>query len=406
MRGKQTMRLDKVDSEGVFRMTLATEGEASDGDILSIEGMQVSAQMPLLLSHFNDPTAVAGSVTQPEKELKASPPRLRATGQIEMGGTGHLAEIRRDVAMMINKHGGSVSIRWDELEGGKPPVRRMNLPSDHPHFVADDDPSWKKRNGFFWPSSKALEGSIVALGADSAATIGGRLYAERADQTEGALSDYWRAMTDDARQETRNQNDWRAAPGELDALRLIDAEPEGGEPTYEPVHIEPKQLLQRISPEMADDETFSQVAEQEGEVSDLERGLKDLCGFGEMVRARGGSSADIINAVTLESDGDDFELVTIGDEEVFLPQRLADQLADEREARAETKAQKPEPDPEPARKVADQRPAQTLGIESLPKELDARDVSELFKRMLDKHEANIIRRAHEMFDERTGKVKS
>lgn len=373
---EQTMRLEKVDSEGFFRMTLATEGEASDGDILSIEGMRVSPQMPLLLSHANDPTAIAGSVTQPEKELKANPPRLRATGQIEMGGTGTLAEIRRDVAMMINKHGGAVSIRWDELEGGKPPVRRMNLPSDHPHFVADDEPSWKKRNGWFWPTSKALEGSIVALGADSAATIGGRLYAERADETEGEVSKFWRAMADDARREPTSNT---AAL----AQEFVDNK-----------RAEFGRLL-------------DQKAELEAEITSHVRnggGSKDLARMADIARSEGMSAVEIINAVTIESDGQDFEPVTIGDTQVFLPQRLADQLAEEREARAETKAQKPEPDPEPAPRVADQRPAQTIGLTELPEGISARDVSELLSRMLDKHEENIKRRCRAMIDARTGKV--
>ena len=182
---ERTMRVDSVDEGGVFQMTLASEGEASDGDILSMKGGQIPERMPLLLSHWNDPTAIAGSVTNPSKELKHTPPRLRATGQIEMSGEGTLAEIRRDVAMMINKHGGAVSIRWDEVDGGDPPIRRVNLASDHPYFVdAEKEKSWRKRSGYFWPSWKGLEGSIVALGADSSATIDGRLYAQRAEETE------------------------------------------------------------------------------------------------------------------------------------------------------------------------------------------------------------------------------
>lgn len=196
---ERTARVESVDENGVFRMTLASEGEASDGDILSMAGGHIPEQMPLLLSHFNDPTAKAGSVTDAVKELKHKPPRLRATGQIELGGVGALMDVRRDVAYMINKHGGAVSIRWDFADGGKQPVRRVNLPSDHPYFVdSETEKDYRKRWGYFWPEWKALEGSIVALGADSSAQIGGRLCAQRAEQTEGEVSTFWRAMADDA----------------------------------------------------------------------------------------------------------------------------------------------------------------------------------------------------------------
>lgn len=189
----RTARVESIGDDGSFNMVLATEGEASDGDILSIKGGQVPERMPLLLSHWNDPTATAGSVTDPSKHLKESPPELRAVGQIEMGGEGALAEVRRDVAYMIGQgHVGAVSIRWDEVEGGKPPIRRINLPSDHPAFVPEDEKSPRKRYGMFWPEWRALEGSIVALGADPKALIG------RSQETEGVVASFWRAMADEA----------------------------------------------------------------------------------------------------------------------------------------------------------------------------------------------------------------
>ena len=43
-----TLERAEIDLEsGQFPMTLATDGEASDGDILSIEGMQFPASAPL-----------------------------------------------------------------------------------------------------------------------------------------------------------------------------------------------------------------------------------------------------------------------------------------------------------------------------------------------------------------------
>jgi len=197
---ERVARIESVDMEtGRFKMTLATEGEASDGNILSIAGGQIPKRMPMLISHFNDPTATAGSVIEAEKILTDSPPRLRAVGQIEMGGVGQLSEVRRDIAYMINQgHITGVSIRWDEVDG-KPPVRRVNLPSDHPAFVnGESEKSWRKRMGLFFTHWKAMEGSIVALGADPKALIG------RSQETSGDVSTFWRSMATDAEQDFLN----------------------------------------------------------------------------------------------------------------------------------------------------------------------------------------------------------
>ena len=73
-------RIDGIDlATGVFPMTLATEGESSDGHILSIKGGQIPERMPMLSAHWNEPTTQLGSINQPEKRLKDSPPRLRST---------------------------------------------------------------------------------------------------------------------------------------------------------------------------------------------------------------------------------------------------------------------------------------------------------------------------------------
>ena len=185
-------RLDTVADDGSFSMTLVTEGEASDGDILSISGGVIPARMPLLVSHWNDPSATAGSITGAVKELQSSPPALKAKGQIELGGEAAQADIRKDLAFMVKQgHVGAVSIRWDEVEGGKSPVRRVNLPSDHPYYVdGEEEKSFRKRWGLFWPEWRALEGSIVALGADPKALIG------RALETEGEVRVFWREMAD------------------------------------------------------------------------------------------------------------------------------------------------------------------------------------------------------------------
>jgi len=172
-------------------MTLATEGEASDGHILRIDGGKLPERMPLLVSHANDPVEQAGSISAFRKRSKDSPPRLEAVGQIEMDGPR--SEIRRDLAHMISAgHVDGVSIRWDTVPGGAPPIRRTNLPSDHPYFVdAESEPTDSPRRwGSFFPEWRALEGSIVAIGADPQALIG------RAIETDGEVREFWRSFAD------------------------------------------------------------------------------------------------------------------------------------------------------------------------------------------------------------------
>src|SRR5262245_23214644 len=86
---------------GEFSLTVATDGEASDGHILSIEGAVAPRKAPLLLSHLNDPRAVLGSVTAFHRDLSGTPKRLRALARIELGGDGPTSDERRDLAHMI-----------------------------------------------------------------------------------------------------------------------------------------------------------------------------------------------------------------------------------------------------------------------------------------------------------------
>jgi hypothetical protein len=181
---ERMVRVGEIDLEtGVFPLTLASEGEASDGHILSIKGGNIPPRMPLLVSHWNEPTSQAGSITEPVKALKDKPPRLRGTGQIEMGGEGPSADIRRDLAYMIDKgHVSGMSIRWRT----KKSIPRTNLPSNHPYFVNYDEATGPEKWGLFFEEWDGLEGSIVSLGADPLALIG------RAEETEGEVSAFWR----------------------------------------------------------------------------------------------------------------------------------------------------------------------------------------------------------------------
>jgi len=195
---ERTARIESIGTDGVFEMTLATEGEASDGHVLSIKGGQIPERMPLLASHWNDPNGTLGSVTNPTKNLGDSPPRLLARGNIEMNGP--MAEARRDLAHMIAEgHVNAVSIRWDEVPGKS--IRRVNLPSDHPHFVDAETANGPARWGIYFEEWIAREGSVVALGADTAALIG------RADSSEGDVQNFWRGMADDSQEPERVPGD-------------------------------------------------------------------------------------------------------------------------------------------------------------------------------------------------------
>jgi hypothetical protein len=159
---------ERNDSTFAFPMVLATGGEASDGHVLSIKGGTIAERLPLLVSHWNDPEAQVGSITSARKQLDATPPELHARGVIELDGEGAQQERRADLAHMIEAgHVGAVSIRW---VGDKVTARR-DLPVDHPAHVDQDEKNLARRYGLFFETWRALEGSVVAVGADPDAVI-------------------------------------------------------------------------------------------------------------------------------------------------------------------------------------------------------------------------------------------
>ena len=344
-------RIESVDTDGVFRAILATEGEASDGDILSIAGGRIPARMPMLLSHWNDPTAVAGSITEPTKELKASPPTLRITGTIEMGGVGGLADVRRDVAFMMNKHGGAMSIRWDEVDGGKQPIRRINLPSDHAYFVDAETATGVKRWGYFWPEWRAVEGSIVALGADPAAKVDGRLYATRAEETDGEVSAFWRVLAEAAEQDD-------GAGKVAAALASIRAD------------------------------ATALLEHGDTSVADLINALSDISAFA--------------------NDSPYIQACRVGDHLIFLPDAVADQLQQERAEREVEPISidpEPEPDLEPEPQAdADQRSPLTMSAADISAPLDTNALQELLERLLNESTARTRQRIKSLVDMALGKV--
>jgi len=162
---------------GEFSAILATEGEASDGHILSMKGLEVPERMPLLLSHKADfSLPPLGSVLSPKKvnvQTKAGKLRaLRVHPQVELSGEGAWPDIRRDTFMMVNSgHTTGMSIRWDTLKS----TRRINLPNNHPAYVDGTKDAVRETEaywGHFIEKSRAREGSIVTLGADVEAQIG------------------------------------------------------------------------------------------------------------------------------------------------------------------------------------------------------------------------------------------
>lgn len=189
--------VERTDEAAVFSGIMATEGEASDGHILSIKGARLPKALPLQADHANSVLANLGRMSDFEKATKESPPVLRGMGRIRLTGEGAQRDVRADVVDAIET--GDVtglSIRWEDIRSS----RRINLPSDHPAFVdSEREKDWRKRFGMFFHEWEALEESVVAIPADRAAQIG---RAELA-AVEG-VSAFWRGLVDglDQRQES------------------------------------------------------------------------------------------------------------------------------------------------------------------------------------------------------------
>ena len=171
---------------GEFPMILATEGEAMDGHILSIKGMELPERMPLLFGHRSEIMAPSlGSITNLKRGKAEGVPILRGTGRINLEGDDPLADIRRGVAHLM--HAGdlpAVSIRWDPIKT----VPRTSLPEKHAARPTKKSPEVAQFGAFF-EKSRALEGSIVAVGADPKALSG------RADAATSELERvFWRTL--------------------------------------------------------------------------------------------------------------------------------------------------------------------------------------------------------------------
>ncbi len=172
-----------------FRAAIFTAGEASDGDIIDMRSLNIEPSMPLFMQHMADPgpqlgTLRGGKVVQGTRAARAE---AVWTGSIDLGGVGALSEVRQDVAYRMST--GELkrfSGRWGRsTEGTTKVTRRVNLPATHAAFIdasklSKDD---IKQYGDYWEGADALEGSLVGLGADKAATA-----------REGGVRDYYKAQ--------------------------------------------------------------------------------------------------------------------------------------------------------------------------------------------------------------------
>jgi hypothetical protein len=171
---------------GEFPLTLATQGETGDGNILDIAGVSSAERVPLQIDHSNSALRTLGSITEIRPSRRGSMPVLKGIGHIELDGEGEQAAIRRDVANMIAKgHLTAVSVR----ASGEKVTDRTDLPTTHPAHVGSGEKNLAKRFGRFFERSTVLEGSIVALGADKRAIIGRSLDAPVSEFWTGFLTD-------------------------------------------------------------------------------------------------------------------------------------------------------------------------------------------------------------------------
>ncbi len=191
MQYERTCSIERAEdgaAAGLISGILATNGEALDGHILNMDGVNLPDRAPLLFGHDDyTGTGNLGSWTGFRKfgeGKKLGKHGIRGTAQIELSGEGSQAAWRSDVAHMIDKgHIGAFSVRWDEIGD---PVARVNLPSDHPAFVDSKKANGRQRWGLYFDKWRLLEGSVVTLGADPAALLG------RMQASHGDVRGYWR----------------------------------------------------------------------------------------------------------------------------------------------------------------------------------------------------------------------
>jgi hypothetical protein len=151
-------------------VTLFTNGEASDGHIIDVRGLQVPDRVPMFVNHDADPTRRMGGLVDGKKVGKSTRlggASLKMVGVLDVAGDSASADIRRDVAQGISVGDiTAMSGRWDPVGD---PTPRAALPKSHYAF---SNVSGGFSTPMFFPEATVLEGSIVGVGADAAALIG------------------------------------------------------------------------------------------------------------------------------------------------------------------------------------------------------------------------------------------
>ena len=162
-----------ADDGGRFRAVLATSGEASDGHILSIDGMRIDGSIPMLFRHDSTPQIpTLGRIEEPMKSRDGNLEVLRVTGRFDLEGEAGdpLLAIRKGFASLVRSGAlDAMSVRWDPIPGKFVP--RASLPDGHPAKAERGTPG-PAASGMFFEQSIAKEGSIVAIGADPGALVG------------------------------------------------------------------------------------------------------------------------------------------------------------------------------------------------------------------------------------------
>jgi len=153
LRGIEIDRARVNEETGEFRAVLFTDGEASDGHILSIEGGRIPDQIPLFVNHAADPRTQVGSLFFERK----TPHQVHMRGQVFLDGSGPELEIRRDLmAKIAAGHVARMSGRWDAPADKVKP--RAGLAPDHPAYVDPAKAKGAKRYGMFFEEWTAMEG--------------------------------------------------------------------------------------------------------------------------------------------------------------------------------------------------------------------------------------------------------
>jgi hypothetical protein len=213
---KRTLSFDRASVDvdaGTFDAVVFTGGEASDGHLLNVRGGEIPDTIPLFVNHSADPRTQLGTLHR----LRSTDNEVVMRGEILTDGVGAEAEIRRDILLKMSRgHVARMSGRWDADESST--RRRASLPEDHPGHPPKDASSAQKFGSFF-DTWRAMEGSVVGLGADQDATV---RFAEDPDATE-AVRGFWRELVegDEAREQPLTpEADAPAAPvrGDLEAM--------------------------------------------------------------------------------------------------------------------------------------------------------------------------------------------